>query len=276
MIKEAIQGLNIRPGEWYIDGTYGGGGHTHKILELGGKVLAIDADATVFDYKNQNSSNLTTVVANFNQLKAVATDHRISQVSGILFDLGTSAMQLSPGRGFSFIHDEPLDMRMSHDLTVSAKDLVNGLSKKELTHLFTKYAQESRAHKIAQAIVQARKNQQIQTTGELADICQQVYGHRHGKLHPATKVFQALRIAVNDELNSLQDTLPQTKSLLKSKGRLVVISFHEGEDRIVKHFINESEEDLVNLTPQPMIPTPKEIDINPRSRSAKLRIAEKK
>lgn len=276
MIEEAIQGLNIRPGEWYIDGTYGGGGHTHKILELGGKVLAIDADATVFDHKNQNSSNLTTVVANFNQLKAVATDHRISQVSGILFDLGTSAMQLSPGRGFSFIHDEPLDMRMSHDLTVSAKDLVNGLSKKELTHLFTKYAQESRAHKIAQAIVQARKNQQIQTTGELADICQQVYGHRRGKLHPATKVFQALRIAVNDELNSLQDTLPQTKSLLKSKGRLVVISFHEGEDKIVKHFINESEEDLVNLTPQPMIPTPEEIDINPRSRSAKLRIAEKK
>lgn len=276
MIKEAIQGLNIQPGEWYIDGTYGGGGHTHKILELGGKVLAIDADATVFDQKNQNSSNLTTVVANFNQLQAVATDHRISQVSGILFDLGTSAMQLSPGRGFSFIHDEPLDMRMSHDLAVSAKDLVNGLSKKELTHLFTKYAQESHAHKIAQAIVQTRKNQQIQTTGELADICQQVYGHRREKLHPATKVFQALRIAVNDELNSLQDTLPQTKSLLKSKGRLVVISFHEGEDRIVKHFINESEEDLANLTPQPMIPTPKEIDINPRSRSAKLRIAEKK
>lgn len=276
MIKEAIQGLNVQPGEWYIDGTYGGGGHTHKILESGGKVLALDVDATAFDFENQNNSNLTTVVANFNQLKAVATAHRLSQVSGILFDLGTSAMQLAPGRGFSFMYDEPLDMRMSPDLAVSAKDLVNGLSKKELTHLFTKYAQEPRAHKIAQAIVQSRKNQQIQTTGELADICQQVYGNRRGKLHPSTKVFQALRIAVNDELNNLQDTLPQAKSLLKPKGRLVVISFHEGEDRIVKHFINKSEEDLVNLTPQPMIPAPEEIDKNPRSRSAKLRIAEKK
>lgn len=278
--SESIAGLNIEPGEWYIDATLGAGGHTKAILELGGKVVGIDQDEVAINMVKQDvsSDQLVIVKDNFNHLAAIAENLHLESVGGILFDLGVSSMQLDTGdRGFSFMADAPLDMRMSSELAVTAKDLINGLGKKELYDLFTKYAGEERARPIVAAILVARRIKPIQTTRELADIISRVYKGKHGRLHPATKVFQALRIAVNDELNSLKEALPQALTLLKPYGRIVVISFHEGEDRIVKETFStwESEGKVTQLTDKPITPSQQELDHNIRARSAKLRIARK-
>jgi 16S rRNA (cytosine1402-N4)-methyltransferase len=180
---------------------------------------------------------LTLIHGNFSHL----TDHLQNQgpenLEGILFDVGTSALQLEdPSRGFSFTSDQSLDMRMNQDLMVTAKDLVNGLSRKELYEIFTRFSQEKHARSIADLIIRARQIKPIESAKELADMIE-THLPRQGHLHPATKTFQALRMAVNDELNSLTKALPKAASLLNPQGRLVVISFHEGEDRIVKHFL---------------------------------------
>lgn len=287
LLKEVIEFLKVKRGEKYLDATLGGGGHTAAILKSGGILLGIDSDPEAIGAARSylasacppgKHSSWRLVSGNFKDLYQIAKKEKFLNVSGILFDLGVSSYQLNQGeRGFSFGREGPLDMRMDPNLKVTAADLVNGLNKGELNELFTKFGQEQRSRRLAEALVRARKIRPIKTTRELAAIISQV-APRKGRLHPATRVFQALRIAVNDELNNLKKVLPQAEDLLKPKGRLVVISYHSGEDRLVKTFFKaETErEHLKIITKKPVRPTEEEIESNPRSRSAKLRVAEKK
>ncbi len=296
LVDEVIELLNVQAGHKYIDATVGGGGHTQAIINQGGIVLGIDRDPeaiTAATEKLESAYPVSSKIANkargdtalpafqivqgnFENLTSIATNQKFTPVSGILFDLGASTHQLiSPNRGFSFQFDSPLDMRMDPNLNVTAKDLVNALGKRELYDLFTNLAQEKRARAIAARIVSTRGQKPLETTGELASLVESVYHGYRGKLHPATKVFQALRIAVNDELYSLTKALPQTLELLEPNGRLVVISFHEGEDRIVKRWLKDTAEAgaILSLTKKPVTPNPAELGQNPNSRSAKLRAA---
>lgn len=285
LLQEAIDYLNIRSDKKYIDATLGGGGHTYQILERGGKVLGIDWDPEAIEYvgkqlKAQSSklkSNLTLVRGNFKDLKKIALTNNFRQVNGIIFDLGISAHQLlAPERGFSFLADAPLDMRMDPQLQVTAADLINGLTKGELYELFSKLGEEHDAWAVVQAVVRARTIKPIKTCRELGDLVAQVKGGRRFKkrIHPATQVFQALRMAVNGELENLRLALPQAVELLEKGGRLVVISFHSLEDRIVKDFL-KTEARLAVLTKHPLRPTEEEKIKNPRSGSAKMRVAQR-
>jgi 16S rRNA (cytosine1402-N4)-methyltransferase len=285
LFDAVIDGLNVQPGKWYIDVTFGRGGHTRGILDKGGNVFAIDQDeeAIRFGYAkftmemeqgklilaHENFDQLATVVAKYKQLEG--------EIFGVLADFGVSSNQLSEAaRGFSFLQDAALDMRMSLSQTVTAKDLVNGLGKRELFSLLTEFAQEKHARKIVDAILKARAVKQIETTQELASLIERAV-HREGKLHPATKTFMALRMLVNDELGVIERLLPAAFDLLERHGRLATISFHEGEDRIVKHFMKGMEEANrgMMLTKKPLTATNQEIVNNSRSRSAKLRVIEK-
>lgn len=283
-LTEVLEYLDVKPGEKYIDGTLGGGGHTKAILEKGGIVLGIDQDADALSYvesriKNQESGfttgNLTLVKGNFGDIEQIAKTNGFESASGVLLDIGVSSHQFDTvSRGFSF-QDAELDMRMDTTLTVKAKDLVNGLREQELVMVFTKFGEEPFAKKIAHAIVTRRAEKPIERTSELADVVKRVV--RGGKVHPATKVFQALRIAVNDELHVLENGLNGAFSILSPEGKLVVISFHSLEDRIVKHFFENKvlEEKAAILTKKPLQPTDEEIMKNNRSRSAKLRALKK-
>lgn len=280
LLTEVLTALNVTNGGRYIDATLGDGGHTSAIVDRGGVALGIDQDpdaltrASLRFKKELSDGRVTIVNANFDHLTEVAGSQGFTAVDGILFDLGMSSFQLVSGRGFSFAVDEPLDMRMNPSLSVTAADLVNALGKRELGELFGKYGHESNATKIASAIVNARRQSPIQTTGQLSRMIEKV-SPRHGKLHSATKIFMSLRMAVNDELGSLNRALPQTIELLRDGGRLAVVSFHEGEDRIVKTFIQDNPH-LVEMTTSPITPSDREVFLNPRSRSAKLRVAEKR
>ncbi|MFH0863632.1 MAG: 16S rRNA (cytosine(1402)-N(4))-methyltransferase RsmH [Candidatus Gottesmanbacteria bacterium] len=284
LLNETIDGLNIRSNNKYIDTTIGGGGHTGEILKRGGTVLGIDQDDDALEFVKQNLksqiSNFKLKVArgNFKDLKKIANQNGFNKVSGVLFDLGVSSHQLETAeRGFSFNKDAVLDMRMDKELTVSAKELINGLNEGELYELFNKYAETNNSRAIARAIIRARTIKPIVSTNELAEILVKAQGKKEkiGRTHPATRIFQALRIAVNDELNNLKEALPQAVELLDKKGRIAVLSFHSLEDRIIKNFFKEmaSDKTLQILNVKPITPTEGEIAINPRSRSAKLRIA---
>jgi 16S rRNA (cytosine1402-N4)-methyltransferase len=289
LLKEAVDYLQVQKGEKYLDATLGRGGHLIEIWERGGRVLGIDFDPEAIRQTKERVEALSQkgekgreeIIfhrGNFVQLKKMARQHDFLSVGGILFDLGVSSDQLlDPKRGFSFRSQEELDMRMDPDLKVTAADLVNGLSKGELNELFTKLGEEQLARPIARAVVRARALKPIKTGAELAKIISRAVPvkKRRSRIHPATRSFQALRIAVNDELNNLKEALPQAVDLLKPEGRLVVISFHSLEDRIVKRFFRERE-DLEILTPKPIRPTEEEKETNPRSRSAKMRVGEKK
>lgn len=306
LLQEAIRSLNIIPHAKYIDCTLGGGGHTESILKKGGSVLAIDCDADAISHaKERLSSFLDTACpdrrltkkekspvsqkktsalslfrGNFVHLKEIAQKTDFLPVSGILFDLGVSSYQLeTAGRGFSFNKEAILDMRMDQRLSVKARDLVNGLTERELYELFEKFGEEHHSWAIAHAICRTRQIKPITTCNELARICSRVQPKKgkFDRTHPATRVFQALRIVVNDELNNLKEALPQALDILESKGRLSIISFHSLEDRIVKNFFKDQEKkgNLKIITEHPFVPTEKEIAQNPRSRSAKLRIGEK-
>src|SRR5260221_4083169 len=243
LLQEAVDALEVKQGQKYIDATLGGGGHTKLILEHRGEVLGIDVDQEALKYVEEElrSKRLHVVRGNFAHIAEIAKENGFDHVAGILFDFGVSGHQLETAeRGFSFLHDAPLDMRMDKDLSVSATELVNGLNQAELTELFEKLGEEWRGKKIAQAILAARKIKPIETTTELSDIIRDVYKTRE-KIHPATKVFQALRIAVNDELGSIRDALPKALELLGPGGRLVTITFHSLEDRIVKETFREFE-----------------------------------
>lgn len=289
LYKEALKYLDIRAGKTYIDATINGGGHTRGILTAGGRVFGIDRDKEVikrlardFDlkitdrdgYLKAENRELRVGQGNFAQLRDITSKHGVWETLGILFDLGLSSLQLAdPKRGFAFSKDGPLDMRMDQGLSVTAADLVNGLNEGELYELFTNYGEEHFSRRTARAIVKARVEKKIETTAQLAGIIEKVVRKR-GKIHPATKIFQALRIAVNDELNNLRKGLRESVSLLSYEGRLVIISFHSLEDRIVKNFFKENK-DLKIITKSPITASREELLENPRSRSAKMRVAER-
>jgi len=280
---ETLHYLDIKKGQKYIDCTLGGGGHTQAILQAGGKVLALDQDQDAIDNANQNlakeieNGDLKVVKTNFAHLKEVAQKSDFQDVSGILFDLGVSTHQLAvPQRGFSFNLGGELDMRMNQtDGGAKARDLVNAGSESELAHLFWEFGEERMAKRIARAIVEFRKTKLLETTDELANLILRVRPRGKGdRMHPATRVFQALRIAVNSEIDVLPEALQGALEVLGEHGRLVVISFHSLEDRIVKNFISENK-NLLNLTDKPVMATQEELEKNMRSHSAKLRAAEK-
>jgi 16S rRNA (cytosine1402-N4)-methyltransferase len=284
LLKEAVELLNIQDEECYIDATFGRGGHTREILSFGGNVIALDHDKEAITYGMRHfvqaieAKRICFERENFEYIDRVAQKYdKSGKILGVLADFGISSPQVDDkNRGFSFQEDAPLDMRMDDRLGVQAKDLVNALGKNELIDLFTRYSQERHAKYIADAIVKERKSKPIETTQELTRIIEKVV-HREGHLHPATKVFQALRIVVNDELGSIERFLPKAFDSLAVGGRLVTIAFHEGEDRLVKHFEQEL---IVNgkaraVTSKPIEPSDEEIANNPRSRSGKLRAIEK-
>jgi 16S rRNA (cytosine1402-N4)-methyltransferase len=281
LLEEAIEALAVRPGGRYIDCTLGAGGHALAILERsspGGQLLGIDADpeaiaaARVRLEAYQNSTLL--INDNFANLRTIATKYDFSPVHGILFDLGLSSLQLEgSGRGFSFQRDEPLDMRLSPTQETTAADILNTLPEAKLAQLIRTSGEERHSHRIARHIVRERP---IKTTLQLVGVIERAVGSRRGRIHPATRTFQALRIAVNQELEHLPSALEQASSLLGLGGRLVVISYHSLDDRMVKHFMQEAKKAHFKLVYKKVItPSLAEVHFNPRSRSAKLRAAER-
>lgn len=288
LLQEAIDALNVRPGEKYIDCTLGGGGHTIEIIKRGGLVLGIDTDSDALEHFKKSSvftdfntqKKIILVKGNFQDLERIATNYGFKEISGILYDLGVSTHQLKTnGRGFSFGNEDNLDMRLDNSEGVTAVEVINKKTKKELYEIFTKFGEERRAWTIADSIVRAREIKPLTTTSELSDLILKVTGKRGKKdrTHPATRVFQALRIYLNNELAVLEKSLPQALGLLKSEGRLAVISFHSLEDRIVKRFLQMEETDgkIKVLTKKPIRPKGSEVNDNPSARSGKLRIGQK-
>jgi 16S rRNA (cytosine1402-N4)-methyltransferase len=301
MLEEVLRFLQPRPGGYYIDGTVGGGGHTAAILERSapdGRVLGIDTDAQALARVRERlteyveNGRLVLMHGNFAELGRLAHEAGFASVQGVLLDLGFSSDQMEdPQRGFSFSVDGPLDMRLDSSLEVSAADLVNTASERELADIFWRYGEEARSRRLARRIVQERAKRAITRTTQLAALVAAGVPYKPGAIHPATKVFQALRIAVNGELERLETTLPQVVDVLQRGGRMVIISFHSLEDRIVKEFMRREATDCLCpprvpvcicghkarvrlMTPKPLIPTVQEIERNPRARSAKLRAAE--
>jgi len=280
LLQEVMANLNPKAGDRLIDCTLGGAGHTAALLDRSGpdgQLLALDADPDALERARTRLADfgkrVIFVHSNFSDLYKVATAHGFDAVDGILMDLGLSSDQLASTRGFSFQHAGALDMRFDPAQLESAADLVNTLDGDELADLIYEYGEERLSRRIARAIVMARP---IRTAEQLAEVIADAIGRR-GRLHPATRTFQALRIAVNDELNALKNALPAAVNLLKPGGRLAVISFHSLEDRIVKQFIRHAaqEKTLRRLHKKPIAPGETEIKANPRARSAKLRVAEK-
>lgn len=284
LLQEVLKYLAIKKGEKYIDATIGLAGHTGEILRQGGLVLGLDIDEEALEIVRKKLAKeiarrqLVLAKGNFAEIEYLARERGFSKVAGILYDLGVSSLQLDePKRGFSFRFPQaPLDMRMDKKLRVTAADLVNALSEKELARLFAEYGEERAAKKIARLIVTRRP---LTTVGELAEIAISAYppASRYGKIHPATKIFQALRIAVNTELDNLTLSLPRAVRLLHPGGRILVISFHSLEDRIVKRFGERPffEASIKTLTKRPIEASKEEVAANPRSRSAKLRVFER-
>ena len=297
LYKEIIHALQPQNGGRYVDGTLGAGGHARGILEASapdGQLLGLDVDPqalalarkTLAPYEQRTHLVQASYVSLSRQLDQLGW----KAVYGIVLDLGVSSMQFdTPERGFSFMNDAPLDMRFGPSMLQSAADLVNEYSESELADLIYRYGEERDSRKIARAIVRARP---LHTTRELAAVIEAVSPRRGERIHPATRTFQALRIAVNEELASVEAVLPQALAGLRSGGRLAVISFHSLEDRIVKDFFREQSKDLINppyeqiyaeerkatlkeVNRKPITPGEDEIKSNPRARSAKLRIAEK-
>jgi len=278
LLDEVIEYLKPEPGKTYIDATAGGGGHSKELVRKGAKVLALDQDPEAIEELTRESlENLVVAKSNFAHIDKIAQENGFDKVDGILFDLGVSSHQLdTASRGFSFTNSGPLDMRMNPDLALQAGDIVNNFDKRRLNEIFKVYGQEKFGLAIAEAVLSAREVKSIETTEELGEVVREVYRRKriNTKLHPATKVFQALRIVVNSELLNLEEALEQTIKLLGSGGRLVIISFHSLEDGIVKRFFKQATE-LETLTKLPIGPGNSELKRNPRSRSAKLRAAQK-
>jgi 16S rRNA (cytosine1402-N4)-methyltransferase len=297
LYKEIIHALQPHRGGRYVDGTLGAGGHARGILEASapdGQLLGLDVDPQALTIAREtlapHEHRIHLAQASYATLSAQLKDLKWDSVDGIVLDLGASSMQFdTPERGFSFQHDAPLDMRFGPNAMQTAADIVNTYSETELADLIYEYGEERDSRKIARAIVKARP---LHTTGQLVAVLEAVTPRGKGRIHPATRTFQALRIAVNDELASLRETLPQAVASLNVGSRLAVISFHSLEDRIVKDFFREQSKELVNppyeklyaverkatikeVNRKPILPSEEETEDNPRARSAKLRIAEK-
>ncbi len=285
----------ISPGR-YIDATVGAGGHARGLLERSspeGRLLALDRDPQALEIASQRLSEFgeraVLVHASYTRLKEECRQLGWHSVDGILFDLGVSSMQIdSPERGFSFLKEGPLDMRFDPQQSLDAANLVNTLPEKDLADLIWRYGEDRNARRIARAVMQARP---LTTTTELAEVIRRAIGQRE-RIHPATRVFQALRIAVNEELLAIETALPQALEVLAPGGRLAIISFHSLEDRLIKQFFRRESRDCIcppdqpvctcshraqirELTRRPVAPQEEEIRDNPRARSARLRVAEK-
>jgi len=284
MLTEVIDWLEVKTGATYLDCTLGGAGYTLAIAKMSGakgKVLSIDLDEQAIKnaelkIKKQNLKNISLVQGNFKNLKNLATDALGAKVKfdGIVMDLGLSSFQLDDeNRGFSFKGERPLNMSFGTEIDRETIAIINQYSLLELTRIFREYGEEKMAYQISKSIVEARKLKKILSTSDLVAIIEERIPLRfRKKIHPATKIFQALRMETNDELKNLSEALPQALELLKKNGRLVVVSFHSGEDRIVKRFLKNNVQVQV-LTKKPLIPSAQEAAENPRSRSAKLRAA---
>ena len=297
LVDEAIGALKVQPGGRYIDCTVGAGGHAAAILERsqpGGQLLGIDADPKAIAFARSGfqtyGDSVLFVNDNFSNLESICYRLDFVPVYGILFDLGLASFQIDTARrGFSFQQDAPLDMRVNPGYDLTAADIVNSYSEAELSNLLRNYGEEPFSSRIARAIVHARP---LETTLELAQVVEGAVGGRRGKIHPATRTFQALRIAVNHELENLELALAQAVKLLGFEGRLAVISYHSLEDRIVKQFMRREGSDCVCPPGTPtcvcghkaklrpvarriITPSEDEIRRNPRSRSARLRVAER-
>lgn len=288
LLHESIDGLDIHPGDIYLDGTLGGGGHAKYAFEkLGGKITVVgldrDADALARSRKILgDSKKIILKEGSFGDLDKILDDLGIMKVNRIMLDLGLSSDQFEvSGRGFTFQKDEPLFMTMvkaPHEEDLTAHYIVNKWAEESLADIIFGYGEERYARRIAHAIVVYREKKSIDTTFELVEIVKSAVPslYRRGRLHPATRTFQALRIAVNDELNTLKAGLEKGFERLEKGGRMAVISFHSLEDRIVKHFYKEkSPEQAQIITKKPITANEEELHNNPRSRSAKLRILEK-
>ncbi|MDP2856235.1 MAG: 16S rRNA (cytosine(1402)-N(4))-methyltransferase RsmH [bacterium] len=285
LLNEVIKIFNPQSNENFIDATLGEAGHTLCLLQKtdpSGRVLGIDLDAEtlkVAEGKLRVYSNRTILVKNnFKNLESIVDEYRFKEVNGILFDLGMSSRELEEsGRGFSFQKDEPLLMNFGGDALLTAEQIVNNWPVNDLKRIFEEYGEECFSQKIAEKIVASRQAKPIKTTFDLVEIIKSAVPkkYQYGHLHPATRVFQALRIAVNDELNNLRSGLEAALKILESGGKIIVISFHSLEDRIVKNFFRDNKASLNIITKKPVIPAKVEILNNPRARSAKLRSAQK-
>lgn len=299
LIREVLEHLAIQPGGTYIDGTVGGGGHARGIRERageGGRLLGLDRDLQALDLAARNLRDVPGVRlihANFSDLAMKARETGYVPADGVLLDLGVSSMQLDTAeRGFSFQHDAPLDMRMDRSGGRTAADLVNGLSEEELADVLWKLGEERAARRVARFLVEARTRSPLRTTGELAAVVARAKGGRQGRLHPATQAFQALRMAVNDELGALAAGLRGALDVLRPGGRLAVIAFHSLEDRMVKQAftdhvgrreslpaggerVERADPPVRWVVKTPLMATDQEVAGNPRARSAKLRVVER-
>lgn len=285
--EEAIRLLDAKPNENFIDATCGSGGHTLAILEKNGpngQVLAIDRSpeqAESCRLKTQKyGARVKAIIGNFADLKDIISKANFQNIKGILFDLGLSSWHLDEsGRGFSFRKSEPLDMRFNAENRLTAQEILNFWSKSDLVKIFQEYGEEKFANRIAEEIIHSRQAKLITDTLQLIEIIKKAVPvfYRHRKIHCATKVFQALRIAVNQELDAVERAVQQAMEALEPDARIVIISFHSLEDRIVKNFFRENAKKgkLEILTKKPIAPSFNEIKLNPRARSAKLRAAKK-
>jgi len=279
LLEEVLHNLvNVEDG-LFVDATLGGGGHTYRILERYEhlRVIGIDADEVALTIAKEAlrdfQDRVTLVRGNFKTLREILQGIGVSSIDGILFDLGTSTYQIMGKRGFSFNDEEALDMRMDMRETLTARDVVNRYRQDDLANIIFRYGEEEKSRRIAKAIVEARQKKPIETAKELGDLVAKVKWRR-GRIHPATKTFQAIRIETNHELENLKTGVESAIEMLNPKGRIGVISFHSLEDRMMKETFRNSPV-LKIITKKPIRPERKEALANPRSRSAKLRIAEK-
>ncbi len=273
--------LRIAPGSTIVDATVGLGGHAQRFLELGACVVGVDRDPEALEFARARLASweerVTLVQGDFRRLRELLETLGVQHPAGVLMDLGVSSLQLGrPERGFSFRHDGPLDMRMDPEASTTAFDLVNKLPEKELAELLWNLGEERLSRRIARSIVRQRDRAPLRTTEELASLVARCYPKGRRRIHPATRTFQALRMAVNEEHDALREGLQSACDVLPRGGRVCVISFHSLEDRLVKHSFRDWERAgrLRVLTPKPLRPCPAEVKANPRSRSAKLRAAE--
>ncbi|MEO2153268.1 MAG: 16S rRNA (cytosine(1402)-N(4))-methyltransferase RsmH [Aquificota bacterium] len=285
LLEESVSLLTENRGKVYVDATVGLGGHSYEILKRNPDafLIGIDKDPYALDKAKERlkefEGRFALYQADYKDIDLVLKEEGIEAVDGILMDLGVSMLQLkTPERGFSFMAEAPLDMRMNPDQRLTAYDVVNRYKEKDLARIIKEYGEERFAYRIAKAIVSYRRKKPIETTKELAQIVESAVPKGfYKKIHPATKTFQAIRIEVNKELDHLKEALLKIPHLLNTKGRVAIISFHSLEDRLVKHaFRNFEKEGLLKvITKKPITPSEEEIKLNPPSRSAKLRVAEK-
>lgn len=286
MLAEVLEWLRPRDGGRYVDGTLGNGGHAAAILEASapaGRLLGLDADPDALPVAQVRlaafGDRVQLVNASFRDMAEVVAERGFGPVDGVLLDLGISSRQLDAGgRGFTFRQDEPLDMRFDQTRGESAAELLNRADESEIADVIYQYGEEHRSRRVARSIVRRRERTPLATTADLLRAVEDALGPKRGRVHPATKTFQALRIAVNDEMGALETVLPAAASILAPGGRLAVISFHSLEDRRVKQFFRAGGEDsapLTELTRKPIVPSEDESTRNPRARSAKLRVAER-